>query len=134
MTQAKVRRPLQDTAFWQAYGAIAVRILFFALLLTLILMPIAAIIGLPPVLIKMLLAASLFAAVMPNATPHSRYVFMAAVGGLVIAQLASDYGFLPVNSGLVLALGGIICLLAAAGTLRFTITSNSVNSETSMRL
>jgi len=130
MTQAKVRRPIKDTAFWQAYGRSRYEILFFALLLTLILMPIATIIGLPPVLIKLLLAASLFAAVMPNATRHSRYVLMAAVGGLVIAQLASDYGFLPVNSGLVLALGGVIGLLAAAGTLRFTITSNSVNSET----
>ena len=34
------------------------------------------------------------------------------------------------NSGLVLTLGGLIGLLAAAGTLRFTVQSNVVNSET----
>ena len=34
------------------------------------------------------------------------------------------------NSGLALTLGGLIGLLAAAGTLRFTVQSNVVNSET----
>ena len=93
-------------------------------------MPAATTIGLPPLVIKLLLAASLFAAVMPNATRHSRNIFLAAALALILAGLASQYGYLPVNSGLALALGGLIGLLAAAGTLRFTIRSDVVNSET----
>ena len=105
-------------------------ILFYALLLTLLVMPAATTIGLPPLVIKLLLAASLFAAVMPNAPRRSRNIFLTAALALILAGLASQYGYLPVNSGLVLALGGLIGLLAAAGTLRFTIRSDVVNSET----
>jgi hypothetical protein len=93
-------------------------------------MPAAPAIGLPPVLIKLLLAVSLVAAVMPNATRRSRYAFFGVIVAVIGAGLASDYGYLPVNSGLVLILGGLIGLLAAAGTLRFTVQSNVVNSET----
>ena len=129
-TRAKGRLPLTETAFWQTYGRSRYAMLFYALLLTLVLMPAATTIGLHPLLIKLLLAVSLLAAVMPNATSHSRYILLSAVGGLIVAGFASEHGYLPVDSGLVLALSGVIGLLAAAGTLRFTITSNSVNAET----
>ena len=127
---AKPRRPLRETSAWQAYSASRYAILFYALLLTLAVMPAAPAIGLPPILIKLLLAVSLVAAVMPNATRRSRYVFFGAIITLIGAGAASDYGYLPVNSGLVLTLGGLIGLLAAAGTLRFTVQSNVVDSET----
>ena len=93
-------------------------------------MPAATTIGLPTVVIKFLLAASLLAAIMPNATPATRNLLLAATLGLVAAGLATQYGYLPVNSGLVLVLGGLIGLLAAAGTLRFTIRSKVVDGET----
>jgi hypothetical protein len=93
-------------------------------------MPIAAAFGLPTLLIKLLLAACLFAAIMPNATKRTRSALILAVLALVLARFASDDGYLPVDSGLVLALEGAIGLLAAAGTLRFTVTARKVDSET----
>ena len=123
------RAPLRETPFWQAYNASRYAILFYALLLTLLVMPAATTLGLPQLVIKLLLAASLFAAVLPNATRRSRYMLLAAVSALIGARVASDYGYLPVDSGLVLALGGVIGLLAAAGTLRFAVKSDAVNGE-----
>jgi len=81
-------------------------------------------------MIKILLAACLFAAIMPNATKGTRTLLLAATGLLVLARFASDYGYLPVNSGFFLVLVGAIGLLAAAGTLRFTVTARTVSSET----
>ena len=68
-------RRIRETPFWQAYDRRRYGILFYALLLTLAVMPAAPAIGLPPILIKLLLAVSLVAAVMPNATRRSRYAF-----------------------------------------------------------
>ena len=121
------RLPIRENAFWQTYGRARYAILFYALLLTLIFMPAATTIGMPAVLIKLMLAASLLAAVLPNAGPRSRFLLFAAIGALFLAQLASSYGYLPLNSGLVLTLGGLIGLLAADGTLRFTIRYNIVD-------
>jgi len=129
-TKSRTRRPIRETPFWRAYNASRYAILFYALLLTLLLMPAAATIGLPAVAIKFLLAGSLFAAIMPNATPRTRYLLLTATSALVAAGLATQYGYLPVNSGLALGLGGLIGLLAAAGTLRFTIRSDVVDGET----
>ena len=105
-------------------------ILFYALLLTLIVMPIATTIGLPTLVIKLLLGACLFAAVMPNATRRSRTMIFTAVLLLVLARLASEQGLLHLNPGLVLALVGVAGLAAAAAALRFAVTARTVNSET----
>ena len=129
MNGTRPRQAIKDSAFWQAYNRSRYEILFYALLLTLVLMPTAAMIGLPSVLIKFLLAACLLAAVMPNGTKHSRYILLAAVGALIIARFLSDYGVLPVKSALALALGGVVGLLSAAGALRFAVTAKIVNSE-----
>jgi hypothetical protein len=129
-SSTKVRRPIRDTPFWQAYSRSRYAILFYALFLTLLAMPIVATIGLPTGLIKLLLGACLLAAVMPNATKRSRRMLFAAVVLLVAIRLVSDRGYLPVNSGLVLGVIGLTGLLAAAGALRFTVTSDAVNSET----
>jgi hypothetical protein len=129
-TKVQARRPIRESHFWQAYNESRYAILFYALLLTLFVIPAATTIGLPAFVLKLLLAASLFAAVMPNATPNSRYLFLAAAIALVVASLVTEAGYLPVNSGLALALGGLVGLLAAAGALRFTVKSRVVNSET----
>jgi hypothetical protein len=123
------RRAIKDARFWTAYNRSRYEILFYALLLTLVVMPTASTIGLPPILIKFLLAACLFAAVMPNATRRSRYILLGAVAALIVARFLSDYGYLPVKSALTLALGGVVGLLSAAGALRFTVTQNRVTSE-----
>lgn len=124
------RRQLRETPFWRAYNESRYAILFYALLLTLLVMPVATAIGLSTFLFRLLLAACLFAAIMPNATKRTRSTLIAAALALVLARFASDYGYLPVDSRLVLALEGAIGLLAAAGSLRFTVTAKKVNSET----
>lgn len=121
--------PVRETGFWQAYHSSRYSILFYALLLTLIVLPIATAIGLPTLMLKILLAACLFAAIMPNATKRTRNLLLAATAVLLLARFASDYGYLPVDSRLTLALEGVIGLLAAAGALRFTVTARTVNME-----
>jgi len=125
-----VKRPVRETAFWRAYGQARYTVLFCALLLTLVIMPVATTLGLPTVLIKLLLTACLFAAVMPNATKRTRYVLLAGVSLLVVARAAAEQGYVPLNSGLVLALVGLTGLAAAAGALRFMVKAQTVNRET----
>ena len=114
---------------WQAYQRRRYAILFYALLLTLIAMPIATTIGLPAVLIKSLLAACLLAAVMPNATKRTRRILFVAVLLLVAARLASEQGYLRVDSAVVLVIVGLTGLAAAAGALRFAVSAETVDSE-----
>jgi uncharacterized membrane protein YidH (DUF202 family) len=130
MVSGNARRHVRDSPFWQAYGRRRYAILFYALLLTLLVMPVITTFGLPAGLIRTLLAACLFAAVMPNATRRTRVGLFLAVLLLVIARIASDSGYLHVNPGLTLSLVGVTGLVAAAGTLRFAVKSKSVDSET----
>jgi hypothetical protein len=85
------------------------------LLLTLIAMPIATTIGLPTLMIKILLAACLFAAIMPNATKRTRTLLLAATGLLVLARFASEYGYLRSIPVLSCCWWARPVLLAAAG-------------------
>ena len=124
------RRAIREAAIWQAYGRSRYAILFYALLLTLLVMPIATTIGLPAGLFKFLLAVCLFAAVMPNATKGTRHALSLAVLLLILLRFASEYGLLRVNSGLPLAIVGLSGLATAAGTLRFVVSSRRVDSET----
>lgn len=95
----------------------------------LVAIPTAATMGFPQTAIKFLLGACLLAAVVPNGTKRTRLILVAGVLLLVLARFASDQGYLPVNSGLMLALVGVIGLAAAAGTLRYAVTSVTVSSE-----
>ena len=104
--------------------------LFYSLLTTLLLMPAATTLGLPTLLIRILLAASLFAAIMPNATRRSRYVFVAGFALLIAARLASVRGYLNVDPAFVLILVGLIGLAAAGGSLRYAISSRTIDAET----
>ena len=124
------RHHIRESPFWQSYNRHRYAILFFALLLTLLVLPIVATLGLLSGLFRFLLAACLFAAVMPNATKHTRHILLAGVVLLVAARFASDYGYLRANPGLILAVVGLTGLAAAAGTLRFAVSSRTVNSET----
>ena len=124
-----VRRPLRESRLWRTYYASRYAILFYSLLLMLVAMPVAATIGLPQVMIRLLLGFCLLAAVMPNSTKHTRRVLLGAVILLIAFRFASEYGYIPVNSGLVLVLVGIAGLLAAGGALRFAVTSDVVDAE-----
>jgi hypothetical protein len=125
----KVHRPIRESAFWRAYQGSRYAILFYAMLLVLIAMPIATALGLPAVLIRILVGVSLFAAVLPNATRRSRTVLSIAVLLLLLARLASGQRHLVLDTA-VLAIVGITGLAAAAAALRFAVTARAVDSET----
>ena len=124
------RQKVRENIVWQAYQDWRYAILFYGLLITLIVMPIVTTIGLPATLIKLLLGFCLFAAIMPNATKRSRTLLICAVLLLIIVRMASEQGYLPVNSGLALAVVGVVGLAAAGSALRFALTAETVNSET----
>jgi len=126
---SKTRRPIRETRFWQWYNHHRYAILFFALLLTLLVMPIAATIGLPKIIIRLLLGTCLLAAVMPNATKHTRLTLLGGVVLLIAARLVSESDKVPVNPGILLAVVGFTGLAAAGATLRFVVVTKQVNHE-----
>ena len=125
----QARRPIRDSAFWEAYLPRRYAVLFYSLLLMLVAIPMAATIGMPQTAMKLLLGACLLAAVVPNGTRRTRHFFIAGVVLLVVVRFASERGYVPVNSGWVLGLYGLIGLLAAAAALRFAVSAEEVNSE-----
>ena len=130
MDRAKTREKVRESHFWQAYLRQRYSILFYALLLTLILMPITTTVGLSATLIRIPLAACLFAALLPNATRHTRTALIAAVSLLVVARFVTELDSVPVNPGIALAVVGVTGLLAAAAALRYAITAKTVDGET----
>ena len=130
MAGSDLRRPRRENAFWQFYDRKRYAILFYALLLTLFLMPAATALGLPTIMIKLLVGTSLLAAVMPNASQKMRLVVGALVLLVIAVRAASESGYVPVSPALVLIFVGVLGLGAAVGTLRFTIAGRSVTAET----
>jgi hypothetical protein len=130
MAPRTARHRIRESAWWRAYGRARYAILFYTLLLTLLVLPVASTVGLPTVTIKILLAACLLSAIMPNASRRTRHLLFGAVMLLIAARFASEYGYLPVNSRLVLALVGVTGIAAAGLTLRFVIGSRKVDDET----
>ena len=120
----------RTTAFWQAYGRRRYAILFYSLLFLMVAVPFASTFNMPQIFIKLLFAACLLLAVLPNANKHTRIVFIVAVILLVAVRLASERDDVPIDFGPVLALYGLTGLIAAAGLLRFAVTSPKVDSET----
>lgn len=116
-------------AWWRAYHRRRYAILFYTLLLTLLVIPIVASVGLSPLPVKLLVGACLLTAVMPKATKRSRQAIFAAIALVTLAQFAPDRGDFAEVNAYVPALTGFIGLLAAAGALRFAFTSETVNSE-----
>lgn len=126
---SQARRPIRNRTLWEAYLPRRYAILFYALLLMLVVIPVAATVGLPQTAIKLLLGACLLAAVVPNGTRRTRNFLIAAVMALVVVRFASERGYLPVASGWVLGLYGLVGLAAAAGALRFSVGADRVDSE-----
>ena len=129
-TMRDTRRALHHSAAWQTYQRLRYTILFYTLLLTLLMMPLAATLGLPAILIKLLVAACLLAAVMPNATTRTRWVLLAAMLLLALAQFVPEGGdFFHLTYSL-RVVGALVGLAATAGTLRFAISTKEVRQET----
>lgn len=121
---------IRESRFWQAYQRQRYGILFYALLLTLVIMPVATTIGLPAWAVRIPLAACLFAALLPNATRRTRTALIFATALLVLARFVTELESVPINVGLALGVVGITGLVAAAAALRFALTDRTVDSET----
>ena len=129
MNDSPSRRPIRDQIVWRAYGRRRYALLFYALLLMLVLTPIAAALGLPQYLIRLLCGFALVAAVMPNETGRNRYLLLAVILMIVIVRFASERDDVPISPGSMLGLFGAIGLLAAAAALKTVVTTRRVSAE-----
>ena len=120
---------MRDNPFWQAYGRVRYAVLFYSLLLTLVLTPAAAFLGLSQSVIRGVCGFALIAAVMPNGTKHNRYVMLAIIVLIVVARLASESDEVPISTGSMRGVFGAIGLVAAGGALRTVVKSRRVDSE-----
>lgn len=119
-----------DSSLWKAYHRRRYAVLFYALLLTLVLTPIATVLGFGQTLIRSLCGLALIAAVMTNQTKRNRYALLAGVLLIAVVGVASERDDVPISAGSTLALVGAIGLLAAAAALRAVIKSKKVDRET----
>ena len=126
----KTRGSIRQTSFWQTYDRRRYTILFYTLLLTLFVMPLATTLGLPTLLMRLLVGACLLSAVMPNATRRTRRVLLAAVLLLIVGQFVPERGDFSAIHLILQGLVGLAGLLAAAGTLRFALATKAVSGET----
>jgi hypothetical protein len=129
MNDSQARRPVRDYHVWKAYKRQRYAILFYSLLLMLVLTPIAAALGLPQNLIRLLCGFALVAAVMPNETGRNRYLLLAVIVIIVVVRFASERDDVPISPGSMLGVYGAIGLLAAAAALRTVITTRRVSAE-----
>lgn len=130
MTAGTARRPIRETAFWQAYNRRRYAVLFYSLLVSLIAVPAASTVGLPQTLVKLLVATSLLAAVMPNVPRRQRNLLLAIILLVIGLRFVAEPDEVPINFGPVLALYGLTGLIAAAATLKFVVRSPTVDGET----
>ena len=128
-TGSPARRPIRDSLIWQSYARVRYAFLFFSVLLMLVLTPVAAALGLPQTVIRLLCGFALVAAVMPNETRRNRYVLLGVIVLIVVVRFASERDDVPISPGSMLGLFGAIGLLAAAAALRVVVSARNVNSE-----
>jgi hypothetical protein len=125
----KARLPRRAPLLWQTYHRLRFTILFYVLLLFLVMMPIVTTFGLPGLFMKLQVGACLLAAVMPNATRRTWRAMVVALSLLVLVQIVPALAVSP-DPAFVLALTAFTLLAAAAGALRFAVTTPAVTSET----
>jgi voltage-gated potassium channel len=128
--KAKISAAIADSSLWRTYLESRYSLLFYLLLLMLVATPTAAMLGIPQGVMKAFAGVVLLAAVMPNATKRTGQILFVSVVLIVVLRMLSEEGELPVAPGLVLALGGVVGLLAAAGALRFAVSAPRVDAET----
>lgn len=121
---------IKEAGFWQAYNHHRYAVLFYSLLVSLIVMPAASTLGLPQMMIKLLVAASLVAAVLPNVSKGRRYLFLAIILLLIFLRFIAEPDEVPINFGPILALYGLAGLIAAGATLKFVVQAPVVDAET----
>ena len=104
-------------------------ILFFTLLFTLVVMPIATFVDWGADAIELLFGAILLAAVLPLGTPRRRRVLMMGVAVVLLARPVASEAHLGGISDTALGLWAIIGLIAAAGALRFVLNAKTITGE-----
>jgi len=129
MNDTQARPSIRDSTVWKAYGAHRYAILFYALLLTLVVTPIAAALNLPQNVFRLLCGFALIAAVMPNETGRNRYILLGVIVIIVVVRFASERDDVPISPGSMLGLFGAIGLLAAGAALRVVVGARKVDSE-----
>ena len=129
MIGTRARDPISDRRVWQAYDRSRYKILFFALMMMLVLMPVTAAFGYAQGPVRLLCGLVLIAAVMPNTARLNRYAVLLIISSVVMVRIASERDDVPVSPGSMLGLFGAIGLLAAAGALRVVTKAKTVDSE-----
>ena len=129
MMDSPARSRLRDSTWWQAYGRRRYAVLFYAMLMMLMLVPITGALGLGKMAIQWLYFLCLLAAIMPNANPKNhRWVFaFLMVLGVVI--YATDFVGPRMSFDSALPVFAVMGLLAAAGAMRFVIRAKHVTGE-----
>lgn len=120
---------VRERRIWRSYDRRRYAVLFYALLLTLVLTPVAASFGFPQTVIRLTCGIALIAAVMPNKINLNRYVLLAIILLIVVIRIASERDDVPISPGSMLGVFGAIGLIAAAAALRVVIKSRTVDSE-----
>ena len=126
-TEAGEKGPL--ARFWVSYGAHRYAILFFTLLFTLAVSPLASALGWSVTAMEVLLGLSLIAAVMPHTSARTRVIFLGGLALLLVARAIATETHQQALSDTTLGLWAVIGLLAAAGALRFVLRAGRITSE-----
>ncbi len=130
MNESHPLHRIRDSNWWQAYASHRYEILFFALLLMLILMPLAGTLGFSTTAIQWLLFGCVIAAIMPNTNRRNfRFVFVVAVIAGILLYVTDLVGpSMSFDSSL--PLFSVLGLFAAASAMRFVVKSTHVSAET----
>ena len=112
-----------------AYARRSYGILFYALLLTMVVAPMFAAIGIPGALLECFLAVNLLAAVMPVGTARSRRVFLPLAALIWMARPLTAWFDHPALSATTLGIWTLMGLLAAVHALRFAMGATKVDAE-----
>lgn len=129
MNDIQSQEQSRESSIWKAYHKRRYAVLFYALLLTLVLTPVAALLGFGQTIIRLVCGLALVAAVMTNQTKRNRYALLAGVLLVVVVRMASERDDVPVSPGSSLVLFGVIGLAAAATGLRVVVQSKKVDNE-----
>jgi len=128
--EMRAGKKIKESRFWRAYSRSRYAILFYSLLATLLVVPMARTVGLPSTLISGFLAFSLLAAVMPNTTRTTRWLVLVPTLLLLLVRFVADWVNQPVVSDIAQVAMGLVGLVAVGAALRYVIGSGAIDSET----
>lgn len=129
MTTITEGRQVSHGLSWKAYGRHRYAFLFYCLLMLMIATPIAAALGFPQVVIRLLAGLVLIAAIMPSQTYRNRYILLATMVMVVAVRMVSEREEVPISASSMTGLMGVIGLLGAATALRTVVKANRVDAE-----